>query len=187
MSRDSLSSDAEALVERLAADLEPVRRVAPAWLASCLWLGATWGAVLAFLAWTGGFRPGLGQQLATSLPFAAQLVLGFVASVGLAHAAYHLSIPGAEQPTRAKAFAIGSFLLVVASYGIALWWPYLEPSMVGKREDCHLEVLAIGLVGLLTAVPSLSRRVPRPRSLILAGTAASKATRFSLITRILRR
>lgn len=135
------------LIEVLAAQATPVRRLRPPLVRAGLWLLAV-GLILIFLAWLYGPRPGLAELLRQPT-FAAALAGSLLTGVLAAVAAFHLSLPGRS---RGWLFLpVPSLVLWVSTigYGCLTAWVSIGPA--GVRLGPTLECFA---TLLLASVPS---------------------------------
>ena len=165
--------DTDQLVDSLVNDLEPVQAQRGIHLPAALWVlgSAVW--VVALTQLFGPIRPNALEQLQTIPRFAGEIVLGVVALATLAMAAFRSAIPGQLTP----GFSRTAFTLVgiwAAGYLVAIVFPSLEPSMLGKRGHCYLETFAYTTPPLLVALWWQRRRysLAPARSAVMAGLVA---------------
>lgn len=165
--------DWEKSVDQLASGLQPVSVAPSPGSLAVLWLAASALFVVLATHWLGPIRAGAGDQLAQEWRFALEMVLGVVAAVALAAAAFRAASPG-RLGRGLLAFALVTSGLWVAGFGWGLMDPALEPSMAGKRDHCLYETFLIGLLPLLAACYWQRRLYAlRPyRASLLAGLAA---------------
>jgi hypothetical protein len=151
------------LIRELSEELRPAPRLrGPFQLALLWWIGA-WIFVVAATLVVQPMRPGFSDQLLASPRFAAETLLG-IAAGGLAiGTAFMLGIPGWGSPRRWTALALGLLAIWAGSYFYGLVDPALEPSMLGKRPLCFLEVLIHGLPILIAGLLLLRRLAPLER------------------------
>jgi hypothetical protein len=142
------------LIADLSRDLQPVRRAPNTNLLATAWFGL--GAVFVVSAtWLAGpVRPGAFAQLLAEPRFLLETLLGAVAIFWTGLLAFRGAVPAALTHRFAAA---GSVLMLawLAQYVFGLADPALEPSAVGKRNFCSLEVMVYStpliLVGLFLA------------------------------------
>lgn len=162
------------LIDWLESDLAPARRLAAADLVSTLWLAATWLFVVEATLWVAPLRPGAASQLVASPRFAFECLVGLGAGVSAICAALRLGLPRPTAWSSATVAALVLTALWVAAYVYGLRDPSLEPSMLGKRPGCALEVLAYGTPPLIAGLLLLRRRAALQRAWAgaLVGAAA---------------
>jgi hypothetical protein len=152
------------LIERLSADLEPVRPPAPVAFDALRWLVGSFALVTLLLVFVQPLRPGFAGQIVGSARFAAEVAAALAGCVLLAISTLQLAIPGPGSIAR-RALP-GAALL--ALWGAALWYgigdPSLEPSMLGKRPGCNWQTFAFGAAPVGLGVWLLRRRLPLARS-----------------------
>ncbi|MEM7411433.1 MAG: NrsF family protein [Myxococcota bacterium] len=144
------------------------------------WIAAVWIALLgltafAYIATTGGWRPGVEAELATSSRFRGELLAGALLFSLAVSAAARLSIPGLDNAARWRLVLGCSVGLWLALFAWGVHEPHVEPSMLGKRPGCQFEVALFGFLGALLLLPALSRRLslaPRLTGAVLLGSGA---------------
>lgn len=161
------------LIADLSRDLAPVRRapgtdrLAAAWIG----LGAVFVVAASYLA--GPVRPGAFSQLLAEPRFLLEMALGVLAIFWTGLLAFRSAVPAAL--TRRFA-ATGSVLMAawLAQYVFGLVDPALEPSELGKRGLCSLEVMAYSTPLILVALFLVRRLYPLSfvRTALAAGLAA---------------
>jgi len=108
-------------------------------------------------------RPGFIGQLLASPQFAIETLLGFVAGGIAIQTAFALGIPGWGSPRRRIALSLGLLAFWAGTYIYGLVDPALEPSMLGKRPHCLIEVLIYGAPITIAGVLLLRRLAPLGR------------------------
>lgn len=151
------------LVRELAEGLRPVRRMPSPTSLALVWLVGSWAFVAAVTLATGGLRPGVLSQLTASPRFLGETMLGLVTGAVAIRAAADLGVPRPPLPWRRAAPAL--FLLAgwVGAYLYGLRDPALEPSMLGKRAGCYLEVLAFAAPPMAAALWLIRQAFPLAR------------------------
>lgn len=155
-----MTSDTDRLIERLAAEAEPVRRLRPPVLRAALWLAAVaavlTAAVLLFANLDVFARRAADPKLALELGFT--LLTGILAII----AAFELSLPD-----RAAGWALlplPSLALWIASSGYACWrhWLVHGPDgwAIGESADCFRFILGVSVPLAVSLVPLLRRAAP---------------------------
>lgn len=163
----------EKLIADLSRDLPPVRRAPGADRLASAWigLGAVFVVSATFLA--GPVRPGAFSQLLMEPRFLLETLLGALAIFWTGLLAFRSAVPAAL--TRRFA-AAGSVLVLawLAQYVFGLVDPALEPSELGKRGFCSLEVMAYSTPLILVALFLVRRLYPLSfvRTALAAGLAA---------------
>jgi hypothetical protein len=151
------------LIRKLSEDLGPAPRLrAPSQLALLWWLGA-WIFVVAATLAVQPMRPGFAEQLLTSPRFAGETLFGIAAGTFAIGVAFAVGIPGWGSPRRRIALALGLLTLWTGAYFYGLLDPALEPSMLGKRALCFVEVFIYGLPTLIAGLLLLRRLAPLER------------------------
>ena len=154
------------LVRDLVGQLHPVRGAASPTVLALGWLAAGWILVAVAMLLVGPFRPGAGGQLLGSLRFATETLFGLAAGVVATWVAFDAGIPGAAPHRRRMAFALGVLALWGSVYAVGLVAPALEPSMLGKRPHCLIEVVVFGLPAAVGALLMMRRLAPLDRGLV---------------------
>lgn len=166
-------SKRDELIADLSRDLPPVRRApnpdrqASAWLG----LGAVFVVSASYLA--GPVRPGAFAQLLAEPRFLLETLLGAVAICWTGLLAFRGAVPAAL--TRRFALAGAVLMLAwLAQYVYGLVDPALEPSELGKRGFCSLEVVAWSTPLILVALFLVRRLYPLSfvRTALAVGLAA---------------
>lgn len=167
----------EDLIGRLAAELRPVRRLAPPGRQAALWLALAALAVAAAVALHGGFRPDIGARL--RLPYeVAQWLASVATGASAALAAAMLA-----RPDRSWRWALLP-LPAVAAWVASLGWGCLADLarlgpgalVLGTSWGCLRFVLLLG-VPLAAALLLLLRHAGpvRPEPVLLLGSLAAAA------------
>jgi len=161
------------LISNLSRDLAPVspppniNRLAIAWfLLSAIF-------VVAMTHLLGPIRPGAFSQLGSEPRFLLETILGVAAILWTSLLAFRSAVPAALS----KRFAATGMVLMVlwlAQYVFGFVSPALEPSVLGKRNQCFFETLAYSLPVILTGLFLIRRLYPlRPmRTALIIGLAA---------------
>lgn len=135
-----MSNRQEELIAQLTAELTPVRAASPPLRVAGLWWLGSWLFVINVTLLTGPLRPGAFVQLATSVQFAAESLVGLLAAALIAAWAFEDSIPGTRRQGLLYVGLVAAAMWLIA-YVAGLEYPALEPSMAGKRDDCVLQTL----------------------------------------------
>lgn len=150
------------LIQQLADELRPAPRVrAPRHLAM-LWGVGAWLFVVGATIAVQPLRPGVLDQLLDSPRFAGETLFGLLAGGLAVWVAFAVGAPGRSQ-RRSIALALGGLALWAGLYVYGLVSPALEPSMLGKRQLCFLEVLLYGVPSLAVGLLLLRRLAPLER------------------------
>jgi hypothetical protein len=164
------------LIERLAAEAQPVRRLPPPWRRTAAWLALAMG-LIAVLALLHGPRPDLAARIAQPsfcLGVAASLLTGALAAL----AAFTASLPDRTRlwlllPLPAAALWVGSI-----GYGCLTDWVRLDTSGMhpGETARCFLTLLlsSVPLSLLMFRMLRHAGRL-RPRGPVLCGAGAVAA------------
>ncbi len=152
-----------ALVRELVEELRPVRRAPSATSITIIWLAGAWIFVSALTLATGGMRPGAFTQLSASPRFLGEMLLGLLTGVVAMRTAADLGVP---RPPTAWRRSVPALLMMagwVGAYLYGLRDPALEPSMLGKRAVCYLEVLAFAAPPMAAAIWLIRQAFPLAR------------------------
>jgi len=164
------------LIDQLAGDLQPVKRLPPVSLMALAWLLFLAVTVVASINLTGPLRPGAYND-AVSVPlFSLELILGVLTISVAAWAALRSAIPGT--PRRGAAYlAVALFVAWFTLYGVGFVSPALDTGMLGKRDHCVFESLILGIPAMGLGWSMLQRLYPlRPLQTAAAlGLAAGLA------------
>lgn len=161
------------LIRQLADELRPAPRLrAPRDLA-LLWGAGAWLFVVVATIAVQPLRPGFLDQILASPRFAGETLFGLLAGALAIRVAFAVGAPGRSQ-RRWIVLALGGLALWAGAYVYGLTSPALEPSMLGKRPVCFLEVLLYGLPTLAAGLLLLRRLAPLERwsAGLVMGTAA---------------
>jgi hypothetical protein len=174
------------LIRELGADLRPAPLLRKPRHLALLWGAGAWLFVVGATIAVQPLRPGVLDQLLASPRFAGETLFGLLAgglaiwvafgllAGGLAiWVAFAVGTPGRSQ-RRWIALALGGLAIWASAYLYGLVSPALEPSMLGKRQICFLEVLLYGLPSLAVGLLLLRRLAPLERwsAGLLMGAAA---------------
>ena len=161
------------LIDELVDSLEPKPARPTGALATGWWLLAM-AVTITGMAITDPFRHGFEDQLLSAPRFALETIIALVVSAVLMRAAFELAVPDARRQRLHVCVAASVGVLWLGLFAITFVAPVLEPSMLGKRETCYLEVMYYGIPLTLICI-ALQRRlyVLSPlRSGFLAGIAS---------------
>ena len=171
----------EDLIQSLAADAKPVRRLRPPFVRACGWLAAFVAAVVVVTLATGAW-PDMLMRLKDTR-FAVELAATFATGIAAVIAAFYLSVPD-----RSRFWAIlplPSLALWLLSSGYECYrnWIELGPQgwRLGRSSDCFVFILTMSIPVALALYWALRRAVPldATRVLIVGGlgvAALSAAT-----------
>ncbi|MEM6707216.1 MAG: NrsF family protein [Pseudomonadota bacterium] len=148
------------LVRELAAALTPTRWWQRPQALAVLWLLFTAATVISISLWTAPWRVGWYQQAIDYPRFAVELVAGTLGFIGLARVALLSAVPDAAGRWQLPAAVLVAWAPWLALLGYGYFDPALEPSMLGKREECYFEVM-------LQSLPALALGLAAARSLYL--------------------
>jgi hypothetical protein len=147
------------LISELSRDLAPVSPVTGITTRALLWLLASAAFSIVAIHASGALRPGALQQLLHHPRFLLEILLGVASIMLLALAAFRSAIPGVSSRRLARV-GLAVLSLWLLNYGIGLVSPALEPSMLGKRDHCLVEVLLFGTPSALLAMYLCARWYP---------------------------
>ena len=161
------------LIANLSSDLAPVRKIPNVNRLAAAWflLGAVFVVSATHVA--GPVRPGAYSQLMTEPRFLLETLLGVVAILWTSLLAFRGAVPAALTHRFALAGAV-LMTLWLAQYVFGLLAPALEPSALGKRGHCSLEVVLYSAPLIVVALFFIRRLYPLGfvRTALSAGLAA---------------
>lgn len=168
--------DTEQLIQTLAENATPVRRLPPPGARLLRWLAIALPTVLA-IALMMGLRPDLGLKLSDPL-FALQMVAALATAVMAAWAALCAVVPG--EPRWKLALPLFPFGVWLAAIGQQCWTEWLRFGAAGMefRPDpaCIPAIAIIGAVPAATLVALIRRGAPfLPRLTVFLGALAAAA------------
>jgi hypothetical protein len=148
----------DALIASLAADAQPVERPGRTGRMALAWLAAAAVLAIAGLLLHAPATVFRGPLLLTSPQFLLESALGAAALICAGMAAFRAGIP-APPSRRAVWLPLLPLLAWLALHVAELWFPTFEASMAGKRAHCWLEVLVVGVPGLVLGGYLVRRRL----------------------------
>ena len=172
----------EELIRRLADDLPPARRLAPARTATLAWLAASALCVASLTLATGPLRPGALEQLVSKPGRTLDVLIGVVASVLAISGLARLRIPGLATGLRGS---LPALMLLVAWGGLQGLELLVQPgpaSTLGARPWCWLQVLLFSAPPLAAALLVARRAAPLERAWtgLLAGIGAGALSALAM-------
>jgi hypothetical protein len=150
------------LIRQLAGELRPAPALRTPRHLALVWGAAAWLFVLGATIAVQPLRPGVLDQLVASPRFAGETLLGLLAGGIAIGVAFAVGVPG-RSARRSIVLALGGLAVWAGVYVYGLLSPALEPSMLGKRQLCFLEVLLWGLPPLAAGLLLLRRLAPLER------------------------
>lgn len=150
------------MIRQLADELRPAPRLRAPHHLAVLWGAGAWLFVVGVTIAVQPLRPGFFGQLLASPRFAGETLFGLLAGGLAIWVAFAVGTPGRAQ-RRWIALALGGLALWAGAYVYGLVSPALDPSMLGKRQLCFLEVLLYGLPTLAVGLLLLRRLAPLER------------------------
>jgi hypothetical protein len=172
-----LSRSTQQLIESLAKDLEPVRRLRPPLVRAVLWLAIVASVAAVLLALFAHLDIFLGRWNGHALEMISPLLTGILGVL----AAFHISIPGRSRWWLAAPLPALAVWLATSGYGCYRHW--LEQGAdgwhVGNSGRCFMFILAVSVplalflfFMLRSARPLIPRQVASMGALGVAGLAA---------------
>jgi len=152
------------LIQALVDDLTPTRAVRGTGAWALGWWAISGVGVSVALFGTGSPRPGAFDALVDVPRFAIEIALGLAVSMLLVWAALRRGIPALPQRRPIEALALAGLAIWIALQLLALLSPTLEPSMLGKRPGCEIDVVLFGLPPLVLALWWLRGLAPFERA-----------------------
>lgn len=131
-------------IETLATDLKPVRPLRPPWMRALFWFVLATGLTALVLYGVQEYRPGFLEQLNRHGRFQLEIASGLVWTLLTFYLVFASSIPGNQIHKAIKAACLFSFLVFAGSVLSGFWIAAPEPSRLGARLACELEVVVYG-------------------------------------------
>jgi hypothetical protein len=178
-----MSRDTDALIEELARQAGPVRRLAPAWQLVLAYLGLA-VLVLAALALWRGVRPDLAARLGEA-SFALAVGGALLTGATGALAALMLAAPDRSRLWLALPLGSGALWLGAVGAGCLGGWVPLDPAGISREElwRCLTTVALTGTPLTLAMLALLRRACPlRPGLPLLAGALAAAGVTACALT-----
>ncbi|MEH6584593.1 MAG: NrsF family protein [Halioglobus sp.] len=147
------------LIDQLATDLTPTPRIPNINAVAAGWLLLSAIYVIVMIHIFGPIRDNALTQLSTQPRFLIETLTGLLAIVLMGYAAFKAAVPGALNARLAK-IATGLMALWLLSYVVGLFYPALEPSMLGKRDHCFTETFIYALPPKIAAFLLVRRMYP---------------------------
>ena len=149
----------DALIDSLARELEPGKRLAPAGVQAFIWWLLATVYVIAITLLLGPLRPGAFEQLLSEPRFFVETLCGLLGIGATAMAVMLSSIPGRPYG-RWVVLAVVALGVWLVSITAGLFVPTLEPGMLGKRPHCFSETLIYALPPMLLVIVLVRRAYP---------------------------
>jgi hypothetical protein len=173
---------AEELIDRLAADLAPVRRLPPPGLRAALWLLAV-AALAAMLVLSFSDLATFARRAAEP-KLMVELIATLLTGIFAVIAAFELSVP--DGPGWWALLPVPTFLLWLGSSGYSCWryWIAIGPGgwRTGESADCFVWIVGVSVplaVGLLIVLRR-SRPLAPLRVAVLGGLGVASIAAFLL-------
>ena len=155
-----IGDERRATIDTLVADLQPVTKPGRISGPCMLWLLGAIIVSAALMRWYGPFRPHAATQLLNSPQFMIETLVGLLAILSTALAAFRAAIPSPSTPILVPVLPLILCALWLGFYLYGLHSPALPISMAGKREHCIFEVLVYGLPLMLVGFALMRRLYP---------------------------
>lgn len=168
------------LIEVLAADAKPVRRLRPPLARAGLWLGG-FVAIVATVTWVTGTWPVMIERLSLTR-FAVEMAATFLTGTAAVIAAFYLSLPDRSRFWMMLPLPTLVLWLASSSYGCYQNWLADGPQgwRLGRSSDCFIFILTMSIpvgialyLALRRALPLEPLRVMALGGLGVAGLAAA--------------
>lgn len=147
------------LIKELSSNVPPVHRRGSVLLPAILWFSLSWIYVISLSLYLGPLRPNAIESLLTSPQFSFESTVGLISGALFCLIAFQESIPGLRRQWLVY-LTYFSAILWVSCYIVGLWFPALEPSLIGKRAHCVLEAYLYSIPPLSVAYFIIYRRFP---------------------------
>jgi hypothetical protein len=174
--------DTDELIKGLAADLQPVRPLRPAWTRAILWLGIAVPYVAA-VVWSKLMMVDA-SQVATDARFMIEQAATFTTALTSAIAAFRSAVPGFDRRILLlPALPLGVWLASVGNGCVQDWIRLGAEGLTIRPDwDCLPMATVIGIVPAAVIVVMLRRGLPlHPRlTLALAALAVASVANFGL-------
>jgi hypothetical protein len=161
-----VSESTEALIERLAARAEPVRRLRPPVVRALAWLALTTVVSAVAVAWLADMETffGRARELRQLIELGATLATGLLAIV----AAFHLSVPDRSPRWALLPLPTLAVWLAVAGAGCVASWVNGTASDLGESSECFAIIVAVSIPLGITVLWALARAKPLVPSRVAA-------------------
>ncbi|WP_428355020.1 NrsF family protein [Methyloprofundus sp.] len=147
------------LIKELSTNVPSVRPRGSVLLPAILWFSLNWIYVISLSIYLGPLRPNAIESLLISPQFAFESSIGFISGALFCLIAFQESIPGIRRQWLIY-LTYFSALFWISCYVFGLWFPALEPSLIGKRAHCVLEAYLYSIPPLSVAYLIIYRRFP---------------------------
>ncbi len=168
------------LIDSLAADAKPVRRLRPPLARAALWLGAFVG-IVATVTWATGAWPLMVERLGLTR-FAVEMGATFLTGVAAVIAAFYLSLPDRSRFWMMLPLPPLALWLASSGYGCYENWISDGPQgwRLGRSSDCFIFILTTSIPVGIALYLALRRALPLDPLRVMAvgglGVAALAAT-----------
>ena len=168
------------LIDVLAADAKPVRRLRPPLARAGLWLGA-FVAIVAAVTWATGSWPLMIERLSLTR-FAVEMAATFLTGIAAVIAAFTLSLPDRSRFWTMLPLPPLVLWLASSSYGCYENWIADGPQgwRLGRSSDCFIFILTMSIPVGVALYLALRRALPLDPLRVMAvgglGVAALAAT-----------
>ncbi|HYK78651.1 MAG TPA: NrsF family protein [Micropepsaceae bacterium] len=148
------------LIDALAADAKPVRRLRPPLARAGLWLGG-FVAIVAAVTWATGSWPLMIERLRLTR-FAVEMSATFLTGIAAVIAAFALSLP--DRSRFWMALPLPPLLLWLASSGYGCYENWITDGpqgwRLGRSSDCFIFILTMGIPVAVALYLALRRALP---------------------------
>jgi hypothetical protein len=148
------------LIDSLAADVKPVRRLRPPLTRAGLWLGV-FVAIVAALTWTMGTWPLMIERLSLTR-FAVEMAATFLTGFAAVIAAFYLSLPDRSRFWMVLPLPPLVLWLASSGYGCYENWIVDGPQgwRLGRSSDCFIFILTMSIPVGVALYLALRRALP---------------------------
>jgi hypothetical protein len=148
------------LIDALAADAKPVRRLRPPLARAGLWLGG-FVAIVAAVTWATGSWPLMIERLRLTR-FAVEMSATFLTGIAAVIAAFALSLPDRSRFWMALPLPPLVLWLASSGYGCYENWITDGPQgwRLGRSSDCFIFILTMGIPVAVALYLALRRALP---------------------------
>lgn len=141
-------SNRDELLDSLTSGLAPVAPAPDLRVLASFWLMVSAAYVVLVTHFLGPIRPTAMAQLQAEPRFMVEMLVGTCVAIGLAAVAFRSAQPaGLSRTLTVLVSLLGALWL--GGFVLGLISPALEPSMVGKRDQCFIETFVYALPPLL--------------------------------------
>ena len=139
-----MAIDPNKFIDQLVSDLKPTSPLRSPGIRTVLWFSFFSVVTALVIFWVHEYRHGFWVQLNQHWRFKAEIASGALLTFSTFSIVFASSIPGEKLDRGVTLTCLGSFFIFVGSLISGFWMASPEPSTLGARFFCELEVLIYG-------------------------------------------